>query len=52
MTSHTVVLDLGVPLAPASDLMQYKPLSPMRRSCSSNSIVSACDHFEFHKEAF
>ncbi|KAL3159342.1 hypothetical protein ABBQ32_011293 [Trebouxia sp. C0010 RCD-2024] len=50
MTSHTAVLDLGVPMAPMSELMQYKSLSPMRRSCSSNSIVSACDHFEFLKE--
>lgn len=52
MNSHTAVLDLGVPMAPTSELMQLKSLSPMRRSCSSNSIMSACDHFEFHKEAF
>ena len=52
MTSRSVVLDLGIPVVPTSDPLQYKSQSPMRRSCSSNSIVSACDHFEFYKESY
>lgn len=52
MTSHTAVLDLGIPMAPTTELSQCKPLSPMRRSSSSNSIVSACDHFDFHRESY
>lgn len=52
MTSRSVVLDLGIPVVQTSDLLQYKSQSPMRRSCSSNSIVSACDHFEFYKESY
>ena len=52
MTSRSVVLDLGIPVVPISDPLQYKSQSPMRRSCSSNSIVSACDHFEFYKESY
>jgi len=52
MTSRSVVLDLGIPVVQTSDPLQYKSQSPMRRSCSSNSIVSACDHFEFYKESY
>ncbi|KAL0027283.1 hypothetical protein WJX77_009511 [Trebouxia sp. C0004] len=52
MTSRIVVLDLGIPALQTSDSLQYKSQSPMRRSCSSNSIVSACDHFEFYKESY
>ena len=52
MTSRSVVLDLGIPVVQPSDALQYKSQSPMRRSCSSNSIVSACDHFEFYKESY
>lgn len=52
MTSHSAVLDLGIPVVQTSELLQYKSQSPMRRSCSSNSIVSACDHFEFYKESY
>lgn len=52
MTSRSAVLDLGIPVVQTAELMQYKPLSPMRRSCSSNSIMSACDHFEFLKESY
>lgn len=49
MTSRSAVLDLGIPVH-NTEFMQHKAQSPMRRTSSSSSILSACDHFEFYRE--
>jgi len=51
VTLTNAVIDLGIPVLAQEDWTQYKMSgSPLRRSSSLNSMMSAGDHFELYHD--
>lgn len=51
VTLTNAVIDLGIPVLAQEDWTQYQMSdSPLRRSSSLNSMMSAGDHFELYHD--